>query len=485
MKKLLAPLFFILFFVISFAQTSAEPAPANTFDSEVLDAAIAAQMDKHGLPGVAVAVIEGDAVAYLKGYGTAGKRPMTPQTQMFIGSLSKSFTALAITQLADQDKIKLNDPVQNYIPWFEVADPSYSAKITINHLLHHSSGLSEGGYSVLLSPNATLEEATRSLAQARPTAPLGREFQYFNMGYDVLTYIIEIVTGERYADYLQNNILDPLDMTHTTADPAAVMDLSRSYTRLFGFAMPMRQPVRDYEIGAGYIVSTAEDMAKYAIAMKNKANGLISPEMYRLMMNPGLGAYGMGWHIVDNNSKIFHGGANETFATHVTIYPKADKAYVLLINEGYQMDHFISIDQLVKTVEAVVLGKTPPPVSQGWSVRWIGWGVGILVIVLIIIHIRNFYNLLNKWRQRASEWTPLKKVMDVAISFIIPTVILIVVFSQIKAFYGYRFNFIPTLLYSRLSLPDIFILMLVGTIPDYIQGFIKLTWVAMGKTKSE
>jgi len=483
MKKLLTTLFLIIFFAGPITLTLAEPMPANPFDSEVLDAAITAQMDKHGLPGVAVAVIEGDEVVYLNGYGTAGKRGMTPQTQMFIGSQSKSFTALIIAQLAEQGKIKLNAPVQQYIPWFEVADQSYSAKITINHLLHHTSGLSESGYSVMLSANSTLEEATRSLAQAHPTAPLGKEFQYFNLGYDVLTYIIERVTGERYADYLQTNILNLLGMTLTTGDPATAADLARGHTRLFGFALPMAQQVRDYEIGSGFIVSTVEDMAKYALAMKSEANGLVSPEMYRLMMNPGLGAYGMGWHIVDNGAKIFHGGANETFATRVNIYPKADRAFVLLINEGHQVDHFISSDQLMKTVEAVVLGQTPPLVSQGWSVRWIGWGIGILVVALILFHIRNFYNLFKGWRQRASEWTPKKKTWDVAISFIIPTIILIVVFSQIKAFYGYRFNFLTTLAYCRLGLPDIFILMLVGTIPDYVQGIIKLTWVVTGRTK--
>jgi len=482
-KKLLTTLFLIILIAGPFTPTLAEPIPAKTFNSEVLDAAITAQMDKHGLPGVAVAVIEGDKVVYLNGYGTAGKHVMTPQTQMFIGSQSKSFTALIIAQLVEQGKIKLNAPIQQYIPWFEVANKTYSAKITINHLLHHTSGLSESGYSVLLKPNTTSEEATRSLAQAYPTALLGREFQYFNLGYDVLTYIIEKVTGERYADYLQNSILKPLGMTHTTGDPATATDLAKGYTRLFGFALPMTQQVRDYEIGAGYIVSTVEDMAKYALAMKSEANGLISPAMYRLMMNPGLGAYGMGWHIVDNGVKIFHGGANDTFATHVYIYPKADRAFVLLINEGYQMDHFISSDQLMKTVEAVVLGQSPPPVSQGWSVRWIGWGIGILVVALILLHIRNFYNLFNGWRQRASEWTPKKKTWDVAISFVIPTIILIVVFSQIKAFYGYRFNFLTTLAYCRLGLPDIFILMLVGTIPDYVQGIIKLTWVAMGQKK--
>ena len=483
MKKLLTALFLITIFAGPITQTMAEPMPVKTFDSEVLDAAITAQMDKHGLRGVAVAVIEGGEIVYLNGYGTAGKQGMTSQTQMFIGSQSKSFTALIIAQLAEQGKINLNAPVQQYIPWFEIADQSYSTKITINHLLHHTSGLSEAGFSVLLNPNTTSEEATRSLAQALPTAPLGKEFQYFNLGYDVLTYIIEEVTGKSYADNLQNRILTPLGMTHTTGDPETAADLSKGYSRLFGFALPMRLQVREYEIGAGYIVSTAADMAKYDLVMKNGANGLISPEMYRLMMNPGLGAYGMGWHIVDNGTKIFHGGANETFATHMNIYPNADRAFVLLINEGHQIDHFISSNQLMKTVEAVVLGQTPPPVSQGWSVRWIGWGVGILVITLILLHIRNFYNLFNGWRKRVSDWTPIRKTWDVAISFVIPTIILIVVFSQIKAFYGYRFNFLTTLAYVRFGLPDIFILMLVGTIPDYVQGIIKLTWVAKGQKK--
>jgi CubicO group peptidase (beta-lactamase class C family) len=75
---------------------------------------------------------------------------MTPQTQMYIGSQSKSFTALAIAQLAEQGKLDLNTPVQTYIPWFRVADESASAQITLNHLLHHTSDLADTGFGVLL-----------------------------------------------------------------------------------------------------------------------------------------------------------------------------------------------------------------------------------------------------------------------------------------------------------------------------------------------
>ncbi len=178
-----------------------------------------------------------------------------------------------------------------------MADEKASAEITLNHLLHHTSGLSEAGYGIVLPPETTLEEAVRSLSQAELTAPVGMEFQYFNLGYDVLAYIIEVVTGQSYAENLQEKVLVPLGMTHTTADQNELEDVSQGYSRLFGFAIPRKQIVRKYGIGAGYIVSTAEDMAFYAIAMMNDGAGLINPETARQIFTPGLGDYGMGWHI--------------------------------------------------------------------------------------------------------------------------------------------------------------------------------------------
>jgi CubicO group peptidase (beta-lactamase class C family) len=487
MKTFLKMICILSLLIPAFMPAVAAPAAvqATEIDFAALDRAVEAQMSKHGLPGVALAVIEGDETIYLQGYGTAGGRAMTPQTQMFIGSQSKSFTALLIAQLSEQGKLDLKAPVQAYLPDLKVADEQASTRITINHLLHHTSGLSESGYSVLLPDNATCQEAVSSLSQARLTAPVGQKFQYFNLGYDVLTCTIESVTGQRYADYLKLYVLDPLGMSHTTADPTTIENLSSGYTRLFGFALPMKQPVRDFEVGAGYIVSTAEDMARYALAMKNGAEGLVQPATAQAIFTPGLGAYGMGWHIVDGGAKIFHGGANETFHTEVNLYPKRDRAFVLLVNEGHQVDHFISMGQLTSSVEAVVLGRTPPPVSQGWSVRWVGWALGVLVLALVAIHTRSFYVLFNSWIEKARRMPPLKKAWNVAFSFVIPTAIIIIVFSQLKAFYGYRFNLLTTLAYMRLGLPDVFILMLVGTLPDYIQGCVKLAWVLGGRTKSD
>lgn len=485
MKKTLQLVFLLTLIFLLPCRAEADARPTADIAFDFLDEAVESQMAKHGLPGVALAVVAGDEVVYLKGYGSAGEQAMTPQTQMFIGSQSKSFTGFIIAQLAEQGRIDLNAPVQTYIPWFRVADEKASSKITINHLLHHTSGLSDSGFSRILPPDLTSEEATRALADASVTALPGTEFQYFNLGYAVLQYIIEIVTGQTYADILRASVLDPLGMADTTANPAESTSLSRGYTRLFGVAVPMTQPVRDYEIGAGYIVSTAEDMARYALAMKNGGAGLVSPEMFRMMLRPGRGDYGFGWFITDGGSKVFHGGANEAFGMQLSIYPRADRAFVLLVNEGSQVDHFISRDQLTRTVEAIVLGNPPVPVSEGWSVRWIGWGIGILVIALLVMHGRSFYRLFNGWSEKASGRSPLKLAWDVAFSFLLPTLILIVVFSQVGAFYGNRFNLYTSLAYMRYGLPDIFFLMLVGTVPDYTQGVIKLYWAIRRKDALE
>lgn len=462
------------------------PAPSSEIDFVRLDSLINAQMEKHGLRGVALAVTQGEQIVYLKGYGTAGQgRAMTPQTPMYIGSQSKSVTALAIAQLAEQGKVELNAPVRKYIPWFAVTDPQASQQITINHLLYHTSGLSEAGYTAMLPDDATLEEGIRSLSSAKLTAPVGSKHQYFNMGYCVLMQVIETASGEKYADYIQEHIFEPLGMRQTYTDPAAARanGLSQGYSRFFGFTVPWPQSHLAYQLGDGYIISSAEDMARYAIAMNNhgvyQGASLLSPERVQLMFMPVQG-YGMGWSVEPGH--IYHGGANETFKTFVDLYPGRGLGIVLLINQGYMLDHYISATQVFDGVEAIVLGKQPPVAGDGPSVRLIGWGMLVFVLGLCALHTWNIVHLRG-WKERASRMTPFKRAWDVAISFLIPTVILLVVFSQVKGYFGYRFNLTYQMVTMFRFLPDISILMLVGSVPDYAQGIAKLVWLLARKTK--
>jgi hypothetical protein len=168
-------------------------------------------------------------------------------------------------------------------------------------------------------------------------------------------------------------------------------------------------------------------MARDAIAMKNGGAGLVSPQMMQQILTPGPGSYGFGWFIFDEGAKIMHGGANEAFRSDVNLYPRASRAFVMLVNQGHQFDHFVSATQLRDSIEAVLLGRSPAPASEGWSVRWMGWGLGILTLGLAIFHARGLLKL-RSWWERSRNLSKGKLAWDITLSFLIPTVILVVVF---------------------------------------------------------
>jgi hypothetical protein len=146
------------------------------------------------------------------------------------------------------------------------------------------------------------------------------------------------------------------------------------------------------------------------------------------------------------------------------------------------LDHFLSARQIFSGVESIVLGRVAPPVSQGWSVKQIGWLLLLFVLVLATYQFRNLRSLRG-WVERSRDWTPARKAFDVAISFLIPTLILSIVFSQVRAFMGYRFNFTYQMITMFRTLPDIAVLMIVGSLPDYVQGCMKLSWLSRGRMR--
>ena len=181
-RALLAALVLILTgtVLVGPAQGAQGPNP----DLAAIDAFVEAQMDRHRIPGLALAITKGDRIVHLQGYGSAGDgRPVTPQTPFHIGSISKSFTALAVMQLVEQGEVDLDAPVRAYLPWFQVADEGASQAITVRHLLHQTSGLAEETYMADLPADATLERAVRDLRRAEPVDPPGTSFHYFNQNY--------------------------------------------------------------------------------------------------------------------------------------------------------------------------------------------------------------------------------------------------------------------------------------------------------------
>src|SRR5690606_18534906 len=120
--------------------------------------------------------------------------------------------------------------------------------------------------------------------------------------------------------------------------------------------------------------------------------------------------------------------------------------------------------------------RIPPPISEGWSVKYMGWALLVFVLALSIFQIRNLLSLRG-WQGRSLDWSAARRITDVALNFLIPTVILIAVFTQLPAYFGYRFNLTVQMVNMARMLTDITILMIVGSLPDYAQGLVKLYWL--------
>jgi CubicO group peptidase (beta-lactamase class C family) len=178
-----------------------------------IDAFLEKTLADNRVPGLSVVVVQDDRIVFMKGYGQAGGgRPVTPQTPLYLGSTSKTITALAVMQLVEQGKVELDAPVQRYLPWFQVADEAASRQITVRHLLNHTSGLSEGADPGNSNLSPTLNEQIRRMRSARLTARVGTKYQYDSQNYRTLGLLIEQVSGQPYGDYVRDHVFAPLDM---------------------------------------------------------------------------------------------------------------------------------------------------------------------------------------------------------------------------------------------------------------------------------
>ena len=272
---------------------SAAPAPGFT----AIDAYIRRQMKDARIPGLALGIVHDGHPVHLRGFGRADDcgRAFTPQTPFFIGSDSKSFTALAVMQLAEAGKVDLDAPVQRCIPWFRVADPEASALITVRHLLNQTSGLTEraGRGATLAAGMHPLEPAVRALAATGLARPPGTAFEYSNLNYTTLGLVVEMAAGEPFEAYLKTHIFEPLNMHHTyTAIQDAKSDgLASGYRYWFGFPVVFDTPGHGGTVPAGGIISTAEDMSRY-LAMyqgggRYHGQVVLSPAGIAEMMRPG------------------------------------------------------------------------------------------------------------------------------------------------------------------------------------------------------
>jgi len=179
-------------------------------DTKAIDDYINSTMKSFEIPGLALAIVKGEQIFYLKGYGKSNVRgkPVTPQTPFIIASIDKSFTGLAISQLMEAGKIDINASVQTYLPWFTLADMEAARQLPLKICCRKPSGLSTGfGIEILYTNTSSIKKHVKYLARMRISQPVGSKFQYCNLNFYLLEEVIQAVTGIPYGQYIETNIL--------------------------------------------------------------------------------------------------------------------------------------------------------------------------------------------------------------------------------------------------------------------------------------
>ena len=423
-------------------------------DTGAIDRFVLEQMAAQRVPGLALAITRGDRVLYLRGYGEARDgAPVTPETQYFVASLTKSFTAVAVMQLVEAGRIDLDAPVQAYLPEFTLADPAVAARITVRQLLNQTSGLGDRGFPAMRLPQpATLEERLVSLRAARPVAPPGTRFIYHDVNYQILARLVEVVGGEPFSDDVRAHVLAPLGMGRTfsaltSAEAVARADgLAQGHLNLFGIPIASDEEP-GFFAGSGGIVSTAADMARYLVmhATGGRLDGatILSPEGVAALHTPppGVdGGYAMGWIAtsVDGMPVLEHNGILSTFYADMAILPETGEGIVLLYNINSVAHGSLGFPQIRRGLIALLTGSEPSP--SGLGVRGFELIAGLVTLAGLALAVRGILRL-PRWADRARvrpAWRAapgiLWKLVPAALALALPALVL----ATAGRAFGYR-----------------------------------------------
>ena len=305
---------------------------------KILEAAYAADE-----PGAAAIVVRGDEVLYLDARGMADMEhgiQLEPDMVFRLGSVTKQFTSAAILLLAEQDKLSLDDPLTKFLPDY----PEVGKKVTVEHLLTHTSGIvSYTGIPNYMTTEVTKELTVDELVAVFKDLPVefdpGERYAYNNSGYVLLGAIIEKVSGMSYEDFIQLKIFDPVGMkrsyygSHSRIIPLRVS----GYGRVAGEYQNARYLSMTQPYAAGSLLSTVEDLLLWNTALfggrvvsEASLEKMTTPYELNDGEAPGY-AYGLAVRDVRGRHTIAHGGGIFGFSTHALYIPE-EKIFVAVLS---------------------------------------------------------------------------------------------------------------------------------------------------------
>lgn len=310
----------------------------------VVDTLATEAMEERKVPGLAIAVVSRGRIVFSKAYGTASvelKAPMTEQSVFLLASITKTFTAVGIFQLAREGKVDLDAPIDRYL----APVPEAWRTITVRQLLTHTAGLRDR-FEATTDGRLYMEYTTRQMRAAAEATPVsgqpGEKFQYSDQGFFLLGQILEKVSGKTYRQYLNERMFAPAGMTSSTTlnQYELVMGKVPTYVLRMDRLGPAQ---RSYQFGLVShfgIMSTAQDLARFAIALENgtllppaERDAMWSPATLASGETPRVAyvAEGLGWFLEPFNGRrqVYHEGST---GTALLLAPDDSVAVVVLTN---------------------------------------------------------------------------------------------------------------------------------------------------------
>ncbi|MBI3284821.1 MAG: beta-lactamase family protein [Burkholderiales bacterium] len=320
------------------------------------------------LPGATVIVTRDGKTVFRKAYGLADvehKTALQPEMMMRIGSITKQFTAVAILQLVETGKLSLNDDLNTVLPDF----PAKGQKITIEHLLTHSSGiknfLAMPGFAGIAGKQLAVGEVLDFFKNEPLEFTPGEHFAYSNSGYFLLGLIIEKISGLSYADYMAQHVFSPLDMRHTAFE-GQERDAQRrveGYTRGADGIQKVNAISANIGYAAGALVSTVDDLARWDQAIA--ANKLLKPASWQQALRPHVlnggqsSDYGYGWMSIkiQGVAASAHDGIIPGFNSFAVRIPE-QKVFVAVLSNNGRLNPGAAY--LAEKIAAIAIGKPFP-----------------------------------------------------------------------------------------------------------------------------
>ncbi|MDI1255152.1 MAG: serine hydrolase [Flavobacterium sp.] len=331
-----------------------------------LDDLVEKTMKTFDVPGIAVAIVKDGKVVVAKGYGVRSiitKEKTDAYTLFGIASNSKAFTTAALSILIDEKKLDWNDKVVKYIPEFKMYNDYVTNEFTIKDLLTHRSGLGLGAGDLMIWPDKAdfnANDIIHNLQYLKPVSAFRTKYDYDNLLYIVAGEVIHRITGQEWAEFIEQRIMQPLGMDKSAGTWVRLKDTSdviAPHVPIDGKLKVISRYKNRILDAAGGIYSNVNDMSKWAIMQLNKGkyesgtgqNQLFSEERQTEMWTPQtiipaytvapynthFSAYGLGWGLADvkGYKQISHTGGLEGTVTQVTLIPELQLGIIVLTNQ--------------------------------------------------------------------------------------------------------------------------------------------------------